>query len=375
MQISQEDTFTYGFDNGQSFEITVTGYNNETVKMRITIDDIPTPTVTFTDKNLVNGILVTKKSSKVITVTKYPTYGNITYNFKIDNTSVQNNTSNQYTHKPTSNDDTHTYNYTIIVTAPNGSTKQLTGNATFVTYTAPSITETIARRDPDAQGKNAFLSITFIPPKVAGNYQNTECTYSIPKLNLSNVSLGSGYATPTILSTTITGNRFNTTDSYKVIFQLKNNNLTDLPQSSIIITIAGSGIIDTIYESGRYGIAFGAVATAGYMDTGLDLGSNIKKLISNFSYPVGSIFTTTSSDFNTKAKVEAYFGGEWVQITDKFLLAAGTTYAAGSTGGEATHTLTIDEMPSHQHSFMSPGASVSSGSSYNRPHNKDLPNE
>ena len=32
------------------------------------------------------------------------------------------------------------------------------------------------------------------------------------------------------------------------------------------------------------------------------------------------------------------FGGTWEQIKDRFLLAAGNTYAAGSTGGEATHT-------------------------------------
>ena len=32
------------------------------------------------------------------------------------------------------------------------------------------------------------------------------------------------------------------------------------------------------------------------------------------------------------------FGGTWEQIKDRFLLAAGDAYAAGSTGGEATHT-------------------------------------
>ena len=31
------------------------------------------------------------------------------------------------------------------------------------------------------------------------------------------------------------------------------------------------------------------------------------------------------------------------------MLAAGDTYAAGSTGGEATHTLTVDEIPAHTH--------------------------
>ena len=43
------------------------------------------------------------------------------------------------------------------------------------------------------------------------------------------------------------------------------------------------------------------------------------------------------------------FGGTWEQLQDRFLLAAGTTYSAGSTGGESSHTLTADEMPVHTH--------------------------
>lgn len=35
-----------------------------------------------------------------------------------------------------------------------------------------------------------------------------------------------------------------------------------------------------------------------------------------------------------------------------FLLSAGDTYTAGSTGGEATHTLTTNEIPSHTHTQL-----------------------
>ena len=61
-------------------------------------------------------------------------------------------------------------------------------------------------------------------------------------------------------------------------------------------------------------------------------------------YPVGSIYISTVS-----TSPSALFGGTWEQIKDTFLLAAGTTYTAGTTGGEAEHTLTVDEMPNHQH--------------------------
>ena len=75
--------------------------------------------------------------------------------------------------------------------------------------------------------------------------------------------------------------------------------------------------------------------------------SNINPL--NF-YPIGSIYMSVN-----KANPTEIFGGEWEQIKDRFLLAAGDAYAAGGTGGEEEHTLTIDEMPSHNHKAASSG--------------------
>ena len=68
-----------------------------------------------------------------------------------------------------------------------------------------------------------------------------------------------------------------------------------------------------------------------------------KKDILLSAYPVGSVYISTVS-----TSPSALFGGTWERIKDTFLLAAGTTYTAGTTGGEATHTLTIDEMPRHR---------------------------
>ena len=62
-------------------------------------------------------------------------------------------------------------------------------------------------------------------------------------------------------------------------------------------------------------------------------------------YPIGSIYMSVNA-----VPPSTLFGfGTWEQIEDTFLLAAGNTYAAGDTGGEAEHTLTIGEMPTHDH--------------------------
>lgn len=62
------------------------------------------------------------------------------------------------------------------------------------------------------------------------------------------------------------------------------------------------------------------------------------------AYPVGAIYLSV-----TDANPAALFGGTWERIGGRFLLGADTTYTAGSTGGEAAHTLTVDEMPKHNH--------------------------
>lgn len=60
-------------------------------------------------------------------------------------------------------------------------------------------------------------------------------------------------------------------------------------------------------------------------------------------YPVGSIYISAKS-----TNPATLFGGTWEQVQGKFLLGRSSSYPAGSTGGEATHTLTESEMPSHK---------------------------
>lgn len=64
------------------------------------------------------------------------------------------------------------------------------------------------------------------------------------------------------------------------------------------------------------------------------------------AYPVGSIYMSV-----TNVNPATLFGGTWEAIGGRFLVGADSTYSAGSTGGEATHRLTTQEMPRHNHTL------------------------
>lgn len=82
-----------------------------------------------------------------------------------------------------------------------------------------------------------------------------------------------------------------------------------------------------------------------------------KGALLNLIYPVGSLYWTSKAP-NNNGDPNVLFGGTWVQIKDRFILAAGDTYTTvnagnnisnGGGGGEATVTLTVAQMPSHNH--------------------------
>lgn len=69
-------------------------------------------------------------------------------------------------------------------------------------------------------------------------------------------------------------------------------------------------------------------------------------------YPVGSIYMSVNS-----TDPSTLFGGEWEALDEgRVLIGANSTYSAGSKGGEATHTLTVEEMPTHGHDGVASSA-------------------
>ena len=74
-------------------------------------------------------------------------------------------------------------------------------------------------------------------------------------------------------------------------------------------------------------------------------GSLVSDLL-NRVYPVGSIYMSA-----VNVSPASFLGGTWQAIEQgRMLMAAGSSWQAGTTGGAAYHTLTVQEMPAHDHS-------------------------
>lgn len=74
-------------------------------------------------------------------------------------------------------------------------------------------------------------------------------------------------------------------------------------------------------------------------------------------YPVGSMYFSC-----TATSPATVIGGTWVQITDAVLRLDTTSIASYS--GSDSHTLTVEEMPSHQHWLGAADFGGTAGSNY-----------
>lgn len=71
-------------------------------------------------------------------------------------------------------------------------------------------------------------------------------------------------------------------------------------------------------------------------------------------FPVGSFYTS----YNVNTNPASLLGfGTWSAVQGRFLLSASSAYPAASTGGAATHAITVAELPAHSHT----GSTASAG--------------
>lgn len=143
----------------------------------------------------------------------------------------------------------------------------------------------------------------------------------------------------------------------------------DTKGSGLPITQTIASAFYTIdFLAGGHGIAFGQPASRDGFECNMpatfhdavtmedsvsvmDANSTLRALF-DFIHPVGSYYETSDTSFNPNTT----WGGTWVLETEgQVHISAGSNYVVSgaltniSDGGEETHTLTTDEMPSHSH--------------------------
>lgn len=125
-----------------------------------------------------------------------------------------------------------------------------------------------------------------------------------------------------------------------------------VPQAFVLEVLPHAGVLQrfTTYQADGY------VSYQRNMYNGV-WGTWRRLLLADEVYPVGAIYQSLSA-----TSPATLFGGTWAAIgTGRFLVAAGSGYAVGATGGAASVALTVAQMPSHGHRAKSPTTATGGG--------------
>lgn len=220
--------------------------------------------------------------------------------------------------------------YTLSVTDSRGITKTVTSTQTYYSYRAPQITQATCARTSQT-GSNGTLT-------VAGAYSNILS-------NVVSISIKRSDQSAVSITPTYSGTNWSSSKAY--------SDLVYTNAYSWTITVGdsfGQSAVTTFTLSASQPIWFlgktlarlaGKLFCQNVTTDSLTVDS---KSLLDRTYPVGSIYMSTVS-----TNPKNLFGGTWEALGGRFLIGANDTYKSGATGGEATHKLTIAEMPSHNH--------------------------
>ena len=243
-----------------------------------------------------------------------------------------------------------TSDMTITATDSRGKTATQTVSIPVAAYTRPTVTLSASRyadsAGTTADDTGAYAKVTAVctldTTDVADNSATVTLKYKeVDGVPVRTVDMGTITAGST-LSTVIPASD---TKAYTLTATISDKIATTGAAMAL-----SNGAVPMDFLKGGKGIAVGKTATREGLDIAFPIYVESRKVyvdgktILDKFFPIGKMWIST--DPTSPASI---VGGSWEQIQDRFLLAAGSTYGAGTTGGEAAHTLTIDEMPAHGH--------------------------
>lgn len=292
-----------------------------------------------------------------------------------------------------------TLTYTITVTDSRGRTATKSGSVSVTAYNPPSLTNVSAKRAnsgyavDESSGTYALLHFKVGFTSLSNN--NVTSFYiqyrasgasSWNKINswANNYTLEQDYKA---------GNLFtSTTTTYEIAFGVKDKFMSDY--SWQIVTVTPTYTLINFGKDGKSLTFFGQDGNnANRLTVNGDLAINSVKentsstkmlvnggntvmyrdwdklvnSIKSAMYPVGSVYITYNN-----VNPGTFLGGTWERFGQgRTLVGEGTgndgstsmSFTSGSTGGEYTHKLTINEMPSHNHKLHARGGSTTQTSS------------
>ena len=216
---------------------------------------------------------------------------------------------------------------TVTATDSRGFTASQSVQVTVDDYSAPTAVIDLHRLDN-------FEPTTYLTAHARYSYMNGKnpVTITAKCKKVSDSSYGTPIALADSVQSTLTCDRDSAYDFIVTI--------ADRLESTDYNLTLGKGIPAFFIDTGKSSVGVNCLPSQSDV---LQLGESAW-LTAHGAYPVGSIYLSV-----TDANPAALFGGTWESIGGRFLLGADSTYTAGSTGGEAAHTLTVDEMPRHNH--------------------------
>ncbi|MGN8627118.1 DUF859 family phage minor structural protein [Bulleidia sp. HCP3S3_F2] len=217
--------------------------------------------------------------------------------------------------------------YTVTATDNRGLKSTDTVKQTYYAYSKPYVTASLKRESETSQ--NGTLS-------ASGTY-STILSNTVSMSIKRNDESSATSVTPTLSNGNISFRKAYTDLYYTLSF-------------SIAVTVTdsfGESMSATAYLGvGQYAFAMIKQGVVLGPDSYLFDKQNAIRSVLDFFYPVGSIYISTSSTFNPQTA----WGGTWKKTADgRCLIGASDKYPLRSTGGEAEHTLTVNEMPTHRH--------------------------